>query len=258
MMKKEENMKQEYQLTQKIKLYKGDCWSWLDYFVKNNIKVDHVICDLPYFGIVKDKFDNQWEDVHEYIGWFNSCLQYIKQIIKEGGNILIFCSRQNMWRICQMLHENGFEENRTIIWARKRGFNNTRGKALSSGYEPILFWSKGKSETFNSIKIKVDTNRNEYTKGTLKDGIVLSDVWTDIPALPHNSKEKVAHPTQKPIRLMERIIQLFTNEQETVLDFCMGSGSTGVACKNLNRNFIGIEKEEEYFDIAKNRLKDEE
>ena len=157
-----------------------------------------------------------------------------------------------------MLHENGFEENRTIIWARKRGFNNTRGKALSSGYEPILFWSKGKSETFNSIKIKVDTNRNEYTKGTLKDGIVLSDVWTDIPALPHNSKEKVAHPTQKPIRLMERIIQLFTNEQETVLDFCMGSGSTGVACKNLNRNFIGIEKEEEYFDIAKNRLKDKE
>lgn len=157
-----------------------------------------------------------------------------------------------------MLHENGFEENRTIIWARKRGFNNTRGKALSSGYEPILFWSKGKSETFNSIKIKVNTNRNEYTKGTLKDGIVLSDVWTDIPALPHNSKEKVAHPTQKPIRLMERIIRLFTNEQETVLDFCMGSGSTGVACKNLNRNFIGIEKEEEYFDIAKNRLKDEE
>lgn len=56
---------------------------------------------------------------------------------------------------------------------------------------------------------------------------------------------------------MERIIRLFTNEQETVLDFCMGSGSTGVACKNLNRNFIGIEKEEEYFDIAKKRLQDE-
>lgn len=88
----------------------------------------------------------------------------------------------------------------------------------------------------------------------LKDGVSLSDVWTDIPALPHNAKEKVAHPTQKPIKLMERIINIFTNEGDTVLDFCMGSGSTGVACKNLNRNFIGIEKDKNYFDITKIRL----
>ena len=88
----------------------------------------------------------------------------------------------------------------------------------------------------------------------LKDGVSLSDVWTDIPALPHNAKEKVAHPTQKPIKLMERIVEMFTNEGDTVLDFCMGSGSTGVACKNLNRNFIGIEKDENYFNIAKERM----
>ena len=88
----------------------------------------------------------------------------------------------------------------------------------------------------------------------LKDGVSLSDVWTDIPALPHNAKEKVAHPTQKPIKLMERIVEMFTNEGDTVLDFCMGSGSTGVACKNLNRNFIGIEKDENYFNIAKTRI----
>ena len=156
--------------------------------------------------------------------------------------------------MCIVLYENGFEENRTIIWARKRGFNNTRGKALASGYEPILFWSNGKSNTFNNIKIKVDSNRPEYKTGILKDGITLSDVWTDIPALPHNVKEKVNHPTQKPIKLMERIISLFTNEGDTILDFCMGSGSTGVACKNLNRNFIGIEKDLNYFNISKERL----
>ena len=156
--------------------------------------------------------------------------------------------------MCRMLYENGFEENRTIIWARKRGFNNTRGKALASGYEPILCWSNGKSNTFNNIKIKVDSNRPEYKTGILKDGITLSDVWTDIPALPHNAKEKVDHPTQKPIKLMERIISLFTNEGDTILDFCMGSGSTGVACKNLNRNFIGIEKDLNYFNISKERL----
>jgi len=237
-----------------IVLYNNDCIDILKNMVGSNVVVDHIICDLPYFQIVKDDFDNQWDSVESYVGWFNSLLQYLKQIIKPGGNIILFCSRQNMWRMCRMLYENGFEENRTIIWARKRGFNNTRGKALASGYEPILFWSKGKSSTFNSIKIKSNLDRPEYKTGTLKDGITLSDVWNDIPALPHNSKEKVDHPTQKPIKLMERIVTLFTNESDTVLDFCMGSGSTGVACLNLNRNFIGIEKDLKYFNIAKSRL----
>ncbi len=237
-----------------IKLYNKDCEEWLINAVRDNIQVDHVICDLPYFQVVKNDFDNQWDSVESYIGWFNSLLQYLKQIIKPGGNVLLFCSRQNMWRMCRMLYENGFEENRTIIWARKRGFNTTRGKALASGYEPILFWSKGKSNCFNNIKLKVETNRDEYVNGTLKDGITMPDVWTDIHALPHNSKEKVNHPTQKPIKLMERIVSLFTNKGDTILDFCMGSGSTGVACKNLNRNFIGIELDTNYYNIAKERL----
>ena len=237
-----------------IKLYHNDCIDILKNMVDNNVVVDHIICDLPYFQVIKDDFDNQWNSVESYVDWFNSLLQYIKQIIKPGGNIILFCSRQNMWRMCRMLYENGFEENRTIIWARKRGFNNTRGKALASGYEPILFWSNGKSNTFNNIKIKVDSNRPEYKTGILKDGITLSDVWTDISALPHNAKEKVDHPTQKPIKLMERIVSLFTNEGDTILDFCMGSGSTGVACKNLNRNFIGVEKDLNYFNISKERL----
>ena len=237
-----------------IKLYHNDCIDILKNMVDNNVVVDHIICDLPYFQVIKDDFDNQWDSVESYLDWFNLLLQYVKQIIKPGGNIILFCSRQNMWRMCRMLYENGFEENRTIIWARKRGFNNTRGKALASGYEPILFWSNGKSNTFNNIKIKVDSNRPEYKTGILKNGITLSDVWTDIPALPHNAKEKVDHPTQKPIKLMERIVSLFTNEGDTILDFCMGSGSTGVACKNLNRNFIGIEKDLNYFNISKERL----
>ena len=69
-----------------------------------------------------------------------------------------------------------------------------------------------------------------------------------------NSSRKSVHPTQKPIALLEYLIKTYTLENETVLDFTMGSGSTGVACKNLNRNFIGIEKEEKYFQIAKARI----
>lgn len=62
------------------------------------------------------------------------------------------------------------------------------------------------------------------------------------------------HPTQKPVALMEYLIKTYSNEGDTVLDFCMGSGTTGVACKNLNRNFIGIEKEKEYYDISCDRI----
>lgn len=245
----------EYSLNSNVQhLYNEDCLTQMLNLYKQSIKVDHIICDLPYFQVVKNDFDNQWKSIAEYTKWLNKCFEVMNYLLKEGGNIILFCSRQNMWRVGMLLDAHNFEENRTIIWARKRGFNNTRGKALASGYEPILFWSKGKSNTFNNIKLKVESNRPEYKTGSLKDGITMPDVWTDIPALPHNSKEKVNHPTQKPIKLMERIVLLFTNEGDTVLDFCMGSGTTGIACKNLHRNFIGIEKDLNYFNIAKDRL----
>ena len=100
----------------------------------------------------------------------------------------------------------------------------------------------------------MNNKRKEYTDGMLKDGVSLSDVWLDIPALPHNSKEKVDHSTQKPLALMERIITLASKEKDLVLDNCAGSGTTGLAAKNLNRNYIMMEKEEKYFDIIKERL----
>lgn len=231
-------------------LYNGDCLETISLLPK----IDCIIADLPYFQVVKDEFDNQWNSEIDYLEWVENVLKLATEKLNDNGNCVLFCSRQLQWRICSLLDKLKLIEKRTIIWARKRSFNTTRGKALASGYEPILFWAKGIDSTFNSIKIKVDSNRPEYSKGTLKDGITISDVWADIPALPHNAKEKVNHPTQKPIKLMERIVSLFTNENDTVLDFCMGSGSTGVACLNLNRNFIGIEKDEEYFNIAKKRL----
>lgn len=76
----------------------------------------------------------------------------------------------------------------------------------------------------------------------------------DYPRILGSSKEKVAHPTQKPVALLEYLIKTYTNESETVLDFTMGSGSTGVACVNTNRDFIGIERDEKYFQIAKDRI----
>lgn len=236
-----------------IKLYNGDCYQILK-DMNTQIKVDAIITDIPYFQVVKNDWDNQWRDLSDYLDWCNSCFNYCYNLLKENGSLLIFTGRQYNRKICNEL-DKIFYEKRIIIWARKRTFNNTRGKALASGYEPICYYTKDeKNYTFNNIKIKVDSKRPEYTTGYLKDGIALSDVWSDIPALPHNSKEKVNHPTQKPIKLMERCIEMITNEGDTVLDFCMGSGTTGVACKNLNRSFIGIELDKTYFGIAEKRI----
>ena len=217
--------------------------------------VDCIICDLPYFKVVDDDFDNQWLNEEEYLAWIEMLVMRFDNVLKPGGNLFLFTSRQLNRKICNILDRFGFEEKRIIIWARKRGFNNTRGHALASGYEPIAYYVKpGGESTFNNIKIKPDSNRKEYTNGILKDGVCLSDVWTDIPALPHNSKEKTEHPTQKPIKLIERIIEIGTNKGDLVLDCCIGSGTTAVACINTNRDYIGFEKDSNYYQIAKIRV----
>lgn len=235
-----------------IELYNAECIEKMEELTLKGVKVDAIIADLPYFQVVKDDWDNQWKSVEDYLAWIEYVTRTFNKLLKDDASIMLFTGRQYNRQIACIL-DKYFTEQRIIIWARKRNINTTRGKALASGYEPICYYTKG-NPVFNNLKIKPNTKRKEYTDGILKDGVSLSDVWSDISALPHNSKEKVNHPTQKPIALMERCISICTNENDTVLDFCMGSGSTGVACRNLNRNFIGIEKSLEYFKIAKERL----
>lgn len=236
-----------------VKIVCDDCFNFLKNLKQSEI--DAVVVDLPYYGVVKEEFDNQWNTEYDYLLWVKQNIEESTRALKDGGAFVLFCSRQLVHKIALICESFGLVEQRMIIWCRKRCFNQTRGKALNSGYEPILYFTKGSEKvTFNNIKIKVDSKRTEYNIGTLKDGVSLSDCWTDIPALPHNSKEKVNHPTQKPIKLMERIVSIVTNPNETVLDFCMGSGTTGIACINLNRKFIGVEKYNNYFEIAKKRL----
>lgn len=232
------------------KLYNGDSIEIMKSFPDKSI--DCVVCDFPYYKVVDAKFDNQWSNEEEYLNWIERNIIEYARILKDNANLFLFTSRQYN-RHVSMILDKYFTERRIIIWCRKRGFNNTRGHSLASGYEPICYYSQGDA-VFNNLKIKPDTNRTEYKNGILKDGITLSDVWTDIPALPHNAKEKTEHPTQKPLKLIERLLLIGTNEGDIVLDNCMGSGTTGVACKNLNREFIGIEIDKKYFDIAYNRI----
>ena len=215
--------------------------------------IDHVVCDLPFYGVVDVDWDNQWKTEEEYIEWCRSLIIEYKRIIKPNGNIMLFTGRQYNRKIATILDEH-FNEKRIIIWARKRNFNSTRGKALASGYEPICYYCNGNDGIYNNIKLLVDSKRKEYTEGFLKDGITLSDVWSDISALPHNSKERLPHKTQKPLKLIERIVLLISNEGDVILDNCCGSGTLGEACVLNNRNFIMIDKYEENYNIAKDRM----
>lgn len=238
------------------KIYNEDCIGGIRKRIGDD-SVDGVICDLPYCGVVGADFDNQWSNADEYLQWVGELVAEYARVLKPGGSAFLFTSRQMNRGICSILDKH-LTEKRIVIWARKRSFNATRGHALASGYEPIAYYVKGGGEpTFNNIKVKPDSRRKEYTEGTLRDGVCLSDVWSDIPALPHNSKEKTPHPTQKPVKLIERIVEISTNEGDVVLDGCMGSGTTAVACIRKKRNYIGFELDEGYFGIAKERINNE-
>ena len=234
-----------------MKLLLGDCLDEMGKIADGS--VDHIISDWPFYGVVKEDWDNQWNNLDEYLIWAEQVIVEYKRIIKDGGNLAIFTGRQYNRHICTIL-DKYFTEKRIIIWSRKRAFNSSRGNALASGYEPICYYTNGNRGTFNTIKIKPNTTRKEYTEGILKDGISLSDVWDDISALPHNSKERLDHPTQKPYKLIERLVLILSNEGDTILDNFAGSGTLGEVCINTNRDCILIEKEEQYCDVIKNRL----
>ena len=217
-------------------------------------KFDAIISDIPYFQVVENDWDNQWKSVDEYLNWVEEIIRLCQNVCKENASIMLFTGRQYNRQISCIL-DKYFTEQRIIIWARRNNINTTRGKALASGYEPLCYYTQG-SPTFNTLKIKPDTKRKEYVSGVLSGGITLSDVWSDIPYIPHNSREKVNHPTQKPIKLMQRCIELCTKPGDYILDFCSGSGTTGVAAKILGRNSYCIEKDEEYHKIACQRYKE--
>ena len=127
--------------------------------------------------------------------WLEKLIEEYDRILKNNSNLFLFSGRQYN-RYLNLILDKYFIEKRIIIWARKRMYNSTRGNALSSGYEPISFYSKGDNPIFNKIKVlptREDLRKRYEKHSYLKDGVALSDVWDDIPALPYNSKEKLNH-----------------------------------------------------------------
>ena len=233
-----------------IKLLCGDCLELMKNIPDKSI--DMVLCDLPYgttacFWDVVIPFDKLWE-------------QY-NRIIKDIGVIALFGVEpfSSSLRLSNLkIYKYDW------IWQKSKvqGFLNCNKRPLINYENIMIFYKKqctynpqnlvrGEFNNFRPAKLS-DEKSKIYGKETVFGISEFCNYPKTI--IKFNSVSNNLHPTQKPVELLEYLIKTYTNEGTTILDNCMGSGSTGVACKNLNRNFIGIELDEHYFNIAKERI----
>lgn len=245
------------------KLLQGDCIEIMKTLPSNSI--DLICADIPY-GTTACKWDNVIK--------FDEMWEELNRIAKENTAILLFGQQPFT---SELIHSN--IKNFKYIWYYKKliasNFASAKYQPMKHIEEICVFTKNGKTPKYYPImQERAESGKNRInagykynsetpneTMGNLKRNVTEQDYNPDLKYPENiqtfNNREKGArglHPTQKPISLMEYLVKTHSQEGDLVLDFTMGSGTTGVACKNLNRNFIGIEKDEKYFEIAKNRL----
>lgn len=234
-----------------ITLYHGDCLELM-----NNIKdksVDMILCDLPFQCTA-----NKWDIMIP----FDELWKHYNRIIKDSSPILLF---GNQPFVTKLIYSNFDNYKYSWYWIKNQGTNFFHAKKMPirkveeicvfNGYDTYnIIKSKGHVPTRSS---KGSSNGKCYY-GTNKRNYVGGDTErypTDVLNFKCVNNYERQHPNQKPVALLEYLIKIYTKEDDWVLDNCMGSGSTGVACINTNRNFIGIEKDDKYFKIAQERIK---
>mgnify|MGYP003298307165 FL=1 len=245
------------------KLIHGDCLSEMKNIPDSSI--DMILCDLPYEVLNKGNKNASWDRLLP----FDQLWEQYNRIIKDNGAIVLFA--QGMFT-AQLMMSNPDMWRYNLIWDKMfvSGFLNAKKMPMRS-HEDILVFYKS-LPTYNpqmttgqplhgkgtSYMCK-DVTNNCYgdIKGTEDDRKGSTDKYpTSIVRFQKPHPSCAVHPTQKSVELCEWLIKTYTNEGETVLDNCMGSGTTGVAAINTDRNFIGIELTEKYFKIAKERIGD--
>lgn len=218
--------------------------------------VDCIITDLPFGQTAR----NKWDSVIP----FEQLWKQYKRIIKDNGAIILFgngmftaelmMSNKKMWRY-------------NIIWEKTQptGFLNAKKMPLRNHEDICVFYKK--PPTYNPQKTtghvrKVSKAEHKVSCKNTSDygehGLTTYDSTERYPKsvwkFAKDIQKSALHPTQKPVALIEELIKTYTNEGEMILDSCMGSGTTGIAALNLHRRFIGIEMDEKYFEISKNRI----
>ncbi|MFW9821125.1 MAG: DNA-methyltransferase [Candidatus Thorarchaeota archaeon] len=246
-------------------LYYGDALDILDQFESN--KFDLIYADPPYFlsndGITCssgrmvsvnkgewDKSKGLEEDIKFTDNWLKSC----RRVLKSNGSIWISGTLHIIYKVGYLLEKNGYDIINDIVMYKPNAPPNLSCKYFTHSHEIVLWARKSKNSehTFNYEKMKFWNNPKDKLKNKDKQ---MRSVWS-IPLLPKNEKEFGKHPTQKPLELLNRIISSSSKEGDWVLDPFVGSGTTGIVCSILNRNFIGIDSNKGYLELAINRFND--
>ena len=248
-----------------MQIKQGDCLELMKEIPDKSI--DMILCDLPY-GTTACKWDS--------VIPFESLWEQYKRIIKDKGAIILFGQEPFS---SQVRNSNLDWYRYDWVWQKQKPSNfQLMNYQCGRVHENIMVFSQAKAcyvkngNTMNyypqmtprenirkaNVKIYGDTDNNilhSYKNGEKNNYKEYSEKHP-VSIIQFNTESKKLHPAQKPVALLEYLIKTYTNEGDTVLDNCMGSGSTGVACINTNRDFIGYELNEEYFNIAQNRLRE--
>lgn len=227
-------------------IHNGDCFNIMEEIIKQKVQVDAIICDPPYNIDIAD-----WDKNFD----IEKALKLCYQLLKNNGNIIIF---QGWSEVCKTksIMDSLFTPMNWIIWDRIKGRGAT--KNFVSTREDILWYCKGDNPTYHKMYSNIEKKTAGMGTKNGKTTRALTNVWYDISPIVPWSSEKTEHPSQKPIELMERCVSIWTNPNDTVLDFTMGTGTTGRACINLGRQFIGIEQDIKWFNIAQSRLSEQQ
>lgn len=264
----------------------GDCLFMLKRFPAKY--VDLVYLDPPFFTQSKQtlkskalreySFTDSWDSIESYLDYLSLRLYEIRRVMKDTSAIFFHCDRNASHRIRVLLDEVfGYKHFVSeIIWTYRRWSTSTR--SLLGSHQTIFMYARTVNYTFNNLyqdysettnldQILQRRERDRHGKSVYvtdskgrtvlngpKKGVPLSDTW-EIPYLNPKARERCGYPTQKPIQLLERIILLASNENELILDPFCGSGTTMVASKLLNRNFVGIDSSREAVELSRQRLK---
>ena len=237
-----------------MELIHGDCLEIMPTLADGS--VDMVLTDPPY-GTTACKWDS--------VIPFEPMWKQLKRVIKPNGAIVLFGS-EPFSSALRMSNIKNYKYD--WKWQKEKGANVMQAKVCPlKNYEDIIIFSDGNICATSKNKIIYNPQGLKKTSRKVKSVMKNSGVhgnrttkeyelkYTNYPnSIIKFTKGKLTHPTQKPVALMEYLIKTYTNEGETVLDFTMGSGATGVACRNLGRDFIGIEKDDKYFEMAKKRI----
>lgn len=240
-----------------VKLFLGDCLEVLETLIKEEVVVDAVIADPPY-GTTACKWDS--------VIPFEPLWDKLNKITKENGAFVLFGSEpfSSTLRFSNIKnYKYDWVWNKTVgtgfLNANKQPLRVTENISVfyrkQCTYNPQKF--KGKPCHKRGSKVGSDlTSMNTY--GNTKYVETVGDMKFPLNLITFDKvhPSQTVHPTQKPVELMKYLVNTYTNEGDIVLDFCAGSGSTGIACRELNRRFIGIEKEQKYYDIMVKRFQE--